>query len=67
MNERLLQLWDLANTEFFFQKEDIKSIPEIYAQLIVKETLYLVDNAFDQREPPSTYVTLISEHFGVEK
>lgn len=37
------------------------------ARLIVKECTYVVADAVDHREPASTYVSKIKEHFGVEE
>ena len=40
---------------------------EKFAELIVKECMYVVNDAVDHREPASTYVGKIREHFGVEE
>ena len=39
---------------------------EKFAELIVKECAGIVADAVDHREPASTYVGKIKEHFGVE-
>ena len=38
-----------------------------FAELIVNECIRVVDNAVLHREPASTYVSKIKEHFGVEE
>jgi hypothetical protein len=37
-----------------------------FAELIVEECIDIVDNAVTHREPASTYVNKIKQHFGVE-
>jgi hypothetical protein len=37
-----------------------------FAELIVRECAHIVADAVDHREPASTYVDKIKEHFGVE-
>ena len=39
---------------------------EKFAELIVKECMGVVEDAVNHREPASTYVGKIREHFGVE-
>ena len=39
---------------------------EKFAELIVHECVDIVDNAVTHREPASTYVNKIKQHFGVE-
>ena len=39
----------------------------MFAQLIVRECAAIVADAVDQREPASTYVDKIKQHFGVEE
>lgn len=39
---------------------------EKFAELIVKECARVVEDAVDHREPASTYVAKIKQHFGVE-
>jgi len=38
-----------------------------FAELIVRECAGIVADAVDQREPASTYVDKIKQHFGVEE
>ena len=38
-----------------------------FAQLIVRECVGIVADAVDHREPASTYVGKIKQHFGVEE
>ena len=38
-----------------------------FAELIVAECIGIVSDAVDHREPASTYVDKIKEHFGVEE
>ncbi len=38
-----------------------------FAELIVKECARVVEDAVDHREPASTYVNKIKQHFGVEQ
>ena len=45
--------------ELIFSKEK-------FAELIVRECVGIVADAVDHREPASTYVDKIKEHFGVE-
>jgi len=40
---------------------------EKFAELIVRECAGVVADAVDHREPASTYVSKIKEHFGVKK
>ena len=40
---------------------------ERFAQLIVQECSSVVENAVNHREPASTYVGKIKQHFGVEE
>ena len=37
-----------------------------FAELIVRECISIVGTSVDQREPASTYVGKIKQHFGVE-
>jgi len=45
----------------------IPKLMEKFAELIVQECVGIVEDAVDHREPASTYVGKIKEHFGVEK
>jgi len=38
---------------------------EKFAELIIRECASIVENAVDHREPASTYVNKIKQHFGV--
>ena len=42
-------------------------IQEKFARLIVRECMDIVNDAVDRREPASTYVGKIKEHFGIEE
>jgi hypothetical protein len=39
----------------------------LFAELIVKECAGIVESAVDHREPASSYVGRIKEHFGIEE
>lgn len=74
MNERAIELYKQAG-EFAYTsigKEHANTtyfqgvVAGKYAELIVRECLDIVANAVDYREPASTYVGKIKEHFGVE-
>ena len=75
MNERIHELIKEA-TEF--QKIPYDGIDGVYreafvfnkekfAELIVRECADIVADAVDHREPASTYVEKIKQHFGVEE
>lgn len=40
---------------------------DAFAELIVRECVGVVDDAVNYREPASTYVGKIKQHFGVEE
>ena len=69
MNERIRQLAEQAAKK---HGHTIKFSPEItetldsFAELIVKECANVIADAVDHREPASTYVGKIKQHFGVE-
>jgi RNA processing factor Prp31 len=44
----------------------VADLPE-FVQLIVEECASIVEDAVDHREPASTYVDKINQHFGVEE
>ena len=46
--------------------EDLATMVNHFAQLIVGECVNIVDDAVLCREPASTYVGKIKQHFGVE-
>ena len=64
MNERIRELaeqcWDRRLYGLHFDREQ-------FAELIVRECIYVVADAVDHREPASTYVGKIKRHFGVEE
>lgn len=45
----------------------IPKLMEKFAELIVQECVGIVEDAVDHREPASTYVGKIKQHFGVMK
>ena len=68
MNEILKKLADDCRTlyrdgsgEYVEQFDEEK-----FAELIVRECIDIVANSVDHREPASTYVDKIKQHFGVE-
>jgi len=74
MNERIRQLKQQAK-DFYLLQEDldcsVKQLHELveakFAELIVQECADIVADAVNHREPASTYVEKIKEHFGVEE
>ena len=74
MNKRIFELakqadliqWDSLPSGA--RTPDHKSVVKArkFAELIVRECAGVVQNAVDHREPASTYVDKIKEHFGVE-
>ena len=74
MNERIQQLAEQADPEHWHKRwysgiNPRVMDPEIkkFAELIVRECIDIVADAVDHREPASTYVGKIREHFGVEE
>ena len=71
MNERIQQLKDKIWTEEYWTNPNTdKLLPaqlNRFAELIVQECAGIVADAVDQREPASTYVDKIKQHFGVEE
>ena len=66
MNKRLQQLKEQA--EFVGDRYALPDeFAEKFAELIVRECADIVADAVDHREPASTYVDKIREHFGVEE
>ena len=68
MNERIKELALQAGFKtdkhgHLFGSDDI----EKFAELIVRECIGIVDDAVLHREPASTYVGKIKQHFGVEE
>ena len=77
MNERIKQLAEQADKwsaeeyhQLFLANESPdrqKLFKEKFAELIVRECASIVEDAVNHREPASTYVDKIKQHFGVEK
>ena len=71
MNKRIQQLKDKIWTEEYWTNPNTdKLLPaqlNRFAELIVQECAGIVADAVDQREPASTYVDKIKQHFGVEE
>jgi hypothetical protein len=71
MNERLKQLAiesKLIAPEYNgFDHTRLSISQQRFAQLIVEECASIVENAVTHREPASTYVEKIKQHFGVEE
>ena len=68
MNERITQLaMEAAQYSLLPAAKYDKTFIEKFAELIVRECVDIVDNAVTHREPASTYVNKIKEHFGVEE
>ena len=73
MNERIRELakgaLDYAekNQSAEVQQHWFKLYNEKFAELIVRECAGVVEDAVNHREPASTYVDKIREHFGVEE
>jgi hypothetical protein len=65
MNERIRELAEQAelNATLLFNKEKL----EKFAELIIRKCAFIVEDAVDHREPASTYVDKIKQHFGVEE
>lgn len=67
MNECILQL---AASHFPRDGEgNISATPEMikeFAELIIRKCAFIVEDAVDHREPASTYVNKIKQHFGIE-
>jgi hypothetical protein len=72
MNERFLNICINAgiNTWPFIEAESInikKTDLKKFAELMILECCGIVADAVDHREPASTYVVKIKQHFGVEQ
>ena len=73
MNERIKELASQVLDELVPETwvalgyDKIKEIQFRTAELIVRECADIVADAVDHREPASTYVEKIKQHFGVEK
>jgi len=68
MNERIQELAKQAGYEKDMFGIGHWDMPECkkFAELIVRECASIVEDAVNHREPASTYVDKIKEHFGVE-
>ena len=72
MNERIQELMDktldseFSHTWDTMTYEGLLQFSEKFAELLVQECADIVADAVDHREPASTYVEKIKEHFGVE-
>jgi hypothetical protein len=64
MNERIKQLLEQAGITYAVMPKD--TVYEKFAELIVQDCMDVVNDAVDHREPASTYVGKIKEHFGVK-
>ena len=47
--------------------EWIDEYNRIFAELIVRECIGIIDEAVEQREPASTYSTKLREYFGIDE
>lgn len=65
MNERIRELAEQAGYNGHYATEEFDV--EKFTELIVRECISIVGIAVDQREPASTYVGKIKQHFGVEE
>ena len=75
MNERIRTLREQAgittNLDTDYYEKDMNRwvdyFSEKFAELIVEECANIVADAVNHREPASTYVDKIKQHFGVEE
>ncbi len=71
MNKQIQNLKDKIWADEYWTKPNTdKLLPaqlNRFAELIVRECAGIVADAVDQREPASTYVDKIKQHFGVEE
>jgi len=71
MNERIKEFADQAQQYAEYNTpqglEWLPMFKERFAELIVRECVGIVADAVDHREPASTYVDKIKQHFGVEQ
>ena len=67
MNERIKELAEQAGDDWDHTLESDKEFLKKFAELIIGECAGIVEDAVDHREPASTYVGKIKEHFGVEE
>jgi len=70
MNERIRELSEqaekYADDNFRGEPTWSEAFESKFAELIVRECAVIVADAVDHREPASTYVGKIKQHFGVE-
>jgi hypothetical protein len=62
----LLHYWGTVDALADSEQDGLEQI-EKFAALIVQECAGVVENAVNHREPASTYVGKIKQHFGVEE
>ncbi len=65
MNQRLKDIM-LAHGLHKHISEDCQHRMEFLYDVVVKECASVIEDAVDQREPASTYVDKIKQHFGVK-
>ena len=73
MNSRLTEIYRSSRSqEGLASQDEYKSANVLlgsevakFAELIVRECTNIVEDAVDHREPASTYVDKIKQHFGV--
>lgn len=58
-----VEVCDVTNDEVLTYNEYLD--PEKFAELIIRECIGIVSDAVNHREPASTYVNKIKDHFGV--
>lgn len=58
-----VEVCDVTNDEVLTYNEYLD--PEKFAEFIIRECIGIVSDAVNHREPASTYVNKIKEHFGV--
>ncbi len=66
MNERIKQLAKQASNEVAGAGFTMAKYEEKFAELIIRKCAFIVGDAVDHREPASTYVDKIKQHFGIE-
>ena len=65
MNERIKELM-ISKSLHKYISGDCQHRMEVLAELIINECTTIVSDAVDHREPASTYVDKIKQHFGVK-
>ena len=73
MNDRIKQLSKRSSEyvedaiELGYSDEEVNDIRDaMFAEFLIKECINLINLAVTQREPASTYVSKIKEHFGIK-